>query len=118
MSEEIKDAIARFIAVTDPLELNEVAALIGFEYVQIKNKAADKESHRIVLRDRIERRLRESGEAATDKAAERMARESEAYTEYCDDLSRLTLERDVAEVLYKTAYQRAWLLGNNPMREG
>lgn len=106
-----EDALAKLIAIADPLYTNEAAVRLGLSYVHLKNECADKEAHRTVLRARIEQRLKDSGEATSDKAAERMAKESEAYTEYCEALSQLELKRDVAEVLYKAAHQRAWLLG-------
>jgi uncharacterized protein with von Willebrand factor type A (vWA) domain len=101
---------------TDPLRVNELAIRLGTKYVLLKSEAADKEAHRTVLRARIEQRLKDSGEATSDKAAERLAKENHGYTAYCEDLSALELKRDIAEVLYKAAHQRAWLLGNNPVR--
>lgn len=116
--DETTEAINRLVAITDPLDLNEAAALLGIGYARLKNEASDKEAHRTVLRARIEKRLRDSGEAKSDKEAERMAKETEQYTAYCEDLSKLELRGDMAEVLYKAAHQRAWLLGNNPVQAG
>ena len=71
MQDEWAQALDTMLAVPDALSLNEYALRLGVGYAKLKNEAADKEAHRTVLRARIEQRLKESGEATSDKAAER-----------------------------------------------
>jgi hypothetical protein len=115
MSDTYAEAVAKLVAITDPLDMNEAAVLMGLSYATLKNDAANKEAQRTIMRARIEQGLRDGGSASSDKAAERMAREDERY-KHCEELSELELSRDIAEVLYKAAHQRAWLLGKGLSR--
>lgn len=96
------------MTLTDPLEVNRMAYEAGETWASLKRQHAEKEAARKGLQLKIRDELMEQGAKKTE--ALEQAKDDERYLHYLSDLADLAHERDVAEVEYRTLYQRAALL--------
>lgn len=102
--------VAGAMSSADALAVNDAAFRAGMQYVEARIAAADLEADRTLLRFRIQQRLRETGAATSDKAAEQMAKDDPEYVAHCQLLREHERDRDHMEILWKSLHQRAYLL--------
>ena len=96
------------LRVTDPQVVNEYAFAAHLLHIEAAGLAADRDD--TFNRFEVATRLKETGQATSDKAAEQLAKNDPEHVAYCEETVRLKRRRDIAEAVRDALKRRFWSL--------